>query len=112
KHRWARLRGTQCRPPMPTDEALALPRGMSAEGQKPTFRSCWSPEHDLTTRRNHLADRAPTDDEEHRKTRRRHEQLEGQRRHRPMNVDDLGRDREATKNSDMILKGDLSLAAC
>src|SRR5262249_34492922 len=97
---------------MPTDEALALPQGMSAEGQKPTFRSCWSPEHDLTTRRNHLADRAPTDNEEHGKTRRRQGQLEGQRRHRPMNVDDLGGDREASKNSDSILKRKLSLAAC
>src|SRR5215831_8574486 len=97
---------------MPTDEALALPRGMSAEGQKPTFRSCWSPEHDLTTRRNHLANRAPPDNEEHSKTRRRQDQLEGQRRHRPMDVDDLSGDREASKNSNMILKGNLSLAAC
>jgi len=72
----------------------------------------WSPDHDLTTRRNHLANRAPTDNEEHSKTRRRQDQLEGQRRHRPMNIDDLGEDREASKNSDMILKGNLSLAAC
>jgi hypothetical protein len=97
---------------MPTDEVLALAWGMSAAGQKPTLRSCWPPEHDLTARRNHLADRAPTDNEEHRKTRRRQDQLEGQRRHRPMNVDDLGGDCEASKNSDVILKGNLSLAAC
>src|SRR5262249_45398147 len=96
---------------MPTDEALALPRGMSAEGQKPTFRSCWSPEHDLTARRNHLADRAPTDNEEHSKTRRRQDQLEGQCRHRPMTVADLGRDPEASKNTAMTLQGSVSLAA-
>jgi len=53
--------------------------------------------------RDHLADRAPANNEEHRKTCRRQDKLEGQRRHRPMHVGDLGGDREASKNSDMTL---------
>src|SRR5215510_8068759 len=76
------------------------------------WRSCWLPEHDLTARRDHLADRAPANNEEHRDPCRHQGQLEGQRRHRPMNVSDLGEDCEASKNSDMILKRNLAFAAC
>ena len=90
-----------------------LARNLAAElFRSGPISSCRSSDDDLTTCRNHLADRAPANNEEHRKACRRQDQLEGQRRDRPMNVNDLGQDREASKNSDMILKGNLSLAAC
>src|SRR5262249_53823057 len=77
-----------------------------------TLRSRWLSKHDLTACRDHLADRAPANNEEHRDACRHQGQLEGQRRHRPMNVNDLSEDCEASKNSDMILKRSLAFAAC
>src|SRR5215467_6019369 len=77
-----------------------------------TLRSCWLSKHDLTARRDHLADRAPANKEEHRDACRHQGQLERQRRYGPMDVNDLGEDCEASKNSDMILKRNLAFAAC
>jgi hypothetical protein len=75
-------------------------------------RSCWLPDNDLTACRDHLADRAPPNNEEHRDARRHQGHLKDQWRHCPMNVNDLGEDCEASKNSDMILKRNLAFAAC
>src|SRR5262249_51311563 len=101
-----------------------LPRGISTDGSRTVrrcrppqrilrySRSCWLPEHELTARRDHLADRAPANNEEHCEACRHQDQLKGQRRHRPMNVSGLGEDCERSKNSDMILKRNLVFAAC
>src|SRR5262249_45683431 len=75
-------------------------------------RSCWLAEHELTARRDHLADRTPTNNEEHCKACRHQGQLKGERRHCPMNVSSLGKDCERSENSDMILKRNLAFAAC
>src|SRR5262245_45911373 len=58
---------------------------LDADNRKATFRprssqalrSCWLPDHDLTGGRDHLADRAPANNEKHRDACRHQRQLEG-----------------------------------
>src|SRR5262245_7181057 len=99
--------GHPCRPMRPWQRRSSRPPDAS---QAP--RSCWLAEHERTARRDHLADRASANNEEHCEARRHQGQLQGERRHRPMNVSGLGKDCEGTKNSDMILKRNLALVAC
>jgi hypothetical protein len=106
---------------MATDETLATQSSrvvvcyFQRDGLPARLRhsqSCWLAEHELTASRDHLADRAPANNEEHCEACRHQGQLKGERRHRPMNVNDLGEDCERSKNSDMILKRNLAFAAC
>src|SRR5262245_13701752 len=51
--------------------------GASGCWSSQALRSCWLPGHDLTGGRDHLADRAPANNEEHRDACRHQRQLEG-----------------------------------
>src|SRR5262245_33259386 len=75
-------------------------------------RLCWPPEHDLLGRRDHFADGAAANSDENRDAYRHQSELNGRRWDRPVHVSRLGNNRNGSNNGDMILKRNISLAAC